>query len=111
MHHTKSLNQISYISWILGQTSAMLGVILMLVYGFDLVILQAQQIYAENLGELAATSDAWVPPLGPPILGLGLALLGWMAAHLRDLTCPAPVLVGAILNLSALALAFLALGY
>lgn len=111
MNHASTFNQISYSSWILGQTSAMMGMILATVYGFDLVILQARLLYAENFVELAVVSDAWAPPLGPPLVGIGIALVGWLAAYLRDLVSPPPVLVGALLNMMALVLAFLALRY
>lgn len=111
MNETDPAARISYISWVLGQTSSILGIILVVIYGFDLVLLQARRIYAENLGEIAEAADAWIPPLSPPLIGLGIALVGWLAAYLRSLICPAPVLVGAGLNFFALVLALIALTY
>lgn len=109
MDHATPYPQISYTSWVLGQTSAWLGMLLILFYGFELVILQAQQIYAESLGEVAAMGEFWAPPFGPPLVGLGVAVLAWMASHHRGLTTPGPVLVGLGLNMIALFLAIMAL--
>jgi hypothetical protein len=111
MNEPDPATRISYISWILGQTSSILGIILVVIYGFDLVLLQARSIYARNLGEFGEAADAWIPPVSPALIGLGIALVGWLAAHLRSLICPVPVLVGAGLNLFALILALLALTY
>lgn len=109
MDHTTPYSQVSYTAWILGQTSAWLGILLIFFYGFDVVILQAHRIYAESLGEVAATADFWAPPFGPPLLGMGIATLAWLVSSHQGLTTPAPVVVGFGLNLIALFLAMMAL--
>ncbi|WP_169974249.1 hypothetical protein [Tautonia rosea] len=111
MNEPDPSTRISYVSWILGQTSSILGIILVVIYGFDLVLLQAKRIYAQNLGEIAEAAESWIPPLSPALIGLGIALVAWLAAYLRGLICPVPVLVGAGLNFFALVLALIALTY
>ncbi|QDV37933.1 hypothetical protein [Tautonia plasticadhaerens] len=111
MKNATSLNSVSYVSWILGQTSAMLGMILCLLWGFDLVILQSQQLYSQAGGEVAATIEVWYPTFGPPLAGLGMALAGWSVSHVQHLRTPAPVVVAAALNLMALVLAMVASAY
>lgn len=111
MNEPNPATRISYISWILGQTSSILGIILVVIYGFDLVLLQARRIYAQNLGEIVEAAEGWIPPMSPALIGLGIALVGWLAAYLRSLICPVPVLVGAVLNFLALILALIALTY
>ncbi|WP_152051033.1 hypothetical protein [Tautonia marina] len=111
MNEPDPATRISYISWILGQTSSILGIILVVIYGFDLVLLQASRIYAQNLGEIGQAAAGWVPPMSPALIGLGIALVGWLAAYLRSLICPVAVPVGAVLNFIALILALIALTY
>ena len=111
MNEPNAANRISYISWVLGQTSSILGIILVVIYGFDLVLLQARRIYAQNLGEIAEAAEGWIPPMSPALIGLGIALVAWLAASLRGLICPATVFVGAGLNFLALVLALFALTY
>ena len=110
MKNATSLNSVSYVAWILGQTSAMLGVILCLLWGFDLVILQSQQLYSQAGGEVA-TIESWYPAFGPPLAGLGIALAGWSISHVQHLRTPAPGVVAAALNLMALVLAMVASAY
>ncbi|RUL84335.1 hypothetical protein [Tautonia sociabilis] len=108
MKSTTLEGKISYVSWILGQTSALLGVILSILWGFELVFLRAQALYAQTVGQDLATSDGGAPPFGPALLGLGIALAGWLVAHLKHCRTPTPVFVGAAVNLLALVLAMLA---
>jgi hypothetical protein len=110
MKHTMNVQPISYVSWILGQTSALLGVILCLLWGFDLVILQSQRLVDQANG-VSSGMEAWSPIFGPTLIGLGIAGLGWLFSHFQHLKAPAPVLVGAGLNLLALVLAILALTF
>jgi hypothetical protein len=111
MKHEMNIQPISYVSWILGQTSALLGVILCLLWGFDLVILQSQRLFEQANGGVSSGIEAWSPIFGPTLLGLGIAGLGWLVSHLQHLRAPAPVIAGAGLNLLALVLAILAMTF
>ena len=108
MKDTTFYEPVSYVAWILGQTAAMLGVVLILVWGFGVVFLVANAQFAGAHGGAVASSELWHPPVGPPLAGLGLALGGWLIAHLRHLRAPATVVVGVAANLLALVLAIAA---
>ena len=108
MKDTTLTHPVSYVSWILGQTSAMIGVLLILIYGFGLVFLEANVDFAAARGAVASTGDLWHPPFALPLGGLGVAFAGWFAAHLRKLQPATPVLVGGLMNLLALAIAMAA---
>ena len=111
MNHATQDQSICYVSWIVGQSAAMLGVVLALLWGFGLVFLMAAEQYARAAHTVAATAEGWHPPLGPPMLGLGLTLAAWLFAHVRHLPIPAPVFVAAAANLLALILGMAAGGF
>ena len=108
MNHATQDQSICYVSWIVGQSAAMLGVVLAVLWGFGLVFLMAAEQYAQATQTVSATAEGWHPPFGPPMLGLGLSLVAWLFAHERHLPIPAPVFVATAANLLALILAMAA---
>ncbi len=103
MHHP-----MLYISWFFGQSSALFGLTISVIWGFGLIFLVSELQYAHALELNPSTALSWRPPLGFPIAGLGLALIGWFSAHLGNIRPPVAVLFGAALNLLAFFLALVA---
>ena len=96
-----------YLSWLLGHVSAMMGVLLTVMWGFTFVLLVAHAEY--NLAHsVGATSgiEGMALPVEPPVFGLSLGALALTVSRWKGQKAPAAVVVGLVSNLLPLALAF-----
>ncbi|CAN5893717.1 hypothetical protein BH23PLA1_BH23PLA1_09560 [soil metagenome] len=93
-------------SYILGQASAMLGVLISLIWGFVFVLVLAHVEYshAHSLG-VGAKIESITLPIELALFGLALGGLGLLIARWKGYTAPVPVLIGLVSNCIPLALA------
>lgn len=94
-------------AYILGQASAMLGVVLSMMWGmaFVLILAHAQYLQAHGGGAPSWIDEAALP-IEPALFGLALGGLGLFISRARNHTAPLPVVVGLVANCIPLALAW-----
>jgi hypothetical protein len=95
------------VSYMLGQASAMFGILLSLMWGFVFVLALAHLEYAQahSVGMAGSGIEAIRLPIEPALFGLALGGLGLLIARWKGYTTPLPVLVGLVSNCLPLAMA------
>jgi len=96
------------LAWVLGQTAAYLGGLLVVIWGFGLLLDLAHAEYTKAHEASTSVVETWMPPVWPPLIGIGLAALSWAVARIARVHLPVPAIVALILNPLALVFAFLA---
>ncbi len=95
------------VSYMLGQASAMFGVLLSLMWGFVFVLILARVEYsqAHTSGIGGSGIESFTLPIEPALFGLALGGLGLLIARWKGYTTPLPVLIGLVSNCLPMALA------
>lgn len=94
-------------SYMLGQASAMFGILLSLMWGFAFVLILARLEYsqAHTNGLGGSGIESITLPVEPALFGLALGGLGLLIARWKGYTTPLPVLIGLVANCLPLAMA------